>query len=151
MLSDVRFYHLQRQTLEAALPKLLERVLDRGLRVCVKVPGDDLLLELDRSLWAYEPASFLPHGTEKDENPDRQPIYLTMGDERPNDAEVLLLINAVDAPADLTPYSMCLYMFDGHDADIVSRARQDWLAFKEKASELTYWQQRPEGGWEKKA
>lgn len=151
MLDEVRFYHLQRQPLDAALPKLLERVLERGMRTVVKVPGPDLLEKLDRALWEYEPASFLPHGTADDGHKDRQPIYLTTGDERPNDADIVLLINAVSAPKDMTGVKMCLYMFDGHDTDIVARARQDWLAFKDKAENLSYWQQKSEGGWEQKA
>ncbi len=150
MLNDVRFYHLQRQSLEEALPRLLERVLERGLRICVKVPNHELLARLDECLWCYERTSFLPHGTEKDGQADRQPVYLTTDNACPNKAEVLVLINGAAMPPDLTSFSMCLYMFDGLDNDVVARARQDWLIFKEKASSLTYWQQKLEGGWEKK-
>ena len=42
-------------------------------------------------------------------------------------------------------------MFDGHDDEAVSAARQRWKAHKDSGHALTYWQQTERGGWEKKA
>ncbi|GEQ96756.1 DNA polymerase III subunit chi [Iodidimonas gelatinilytica] len=151
MVAEVRFYHLQRQTLEVAFPKLLERVLDRGLKACVRVPDPSTLESLDRALWTYDPVSFLPHGTKESGFPERQPAYLTMEDTCPNGADTLILINAAPAPQDLGGYQMCLYMFDGQDEDIVGQARADWLAWKEKTEKRSYWQQKEQGSWEQKA
>ncbi len=52
---------------------------------------------------------------------------------------------------DLGGYERLVYLFDGHDADAVARARDQWKAAKAAGCEATYWQQSPEGRWEKRA
>ncbi|RMD87400.1 MAG: DNA polymerase III subunit chi [Alphaproteobacteria bacterium] len=150
MLAEVRFYHLERQPLEAALPRLLERVHERGLSAVVKLPDVDRVERIDRVLWTYDPDSFLPHGTAAGPHPDRQPIYLTAGDERPNGASILVLADAAPEPPALDAYERCLYMFDGQDERIVEAARAAWRRFASLAGTRSYWQQKPTGGWEQK-
>lgn len=150
MLKDVRFYHLQRQPLEAVLPKLLERVLAADMRAVVKLPDEAMMDAVDQALWTYDPAAFLPHGTPAGGHAERQPVYLTTADENPNAATALVLVNAVPAPDDLGTYTRCLYMFDGQDDAIVAKARQDWKRFKTLADSVSYWQQKDRGGWEQK-
>ena len=77
---DVLFYHLERMPLEAILPKLLEKTLERGARAVVQAGSDERLQALDAHLWVYEESAFLPHGTKRDGASDRQPIYLTTGE-----------------------------------------------------------------------
>ncbi|NVJ99259.1 MAG: DNA polymerase III subunit chi [Alphaproteobacteria bacterium] len=149
-MAEIRFYHLQRQTLEQALPQLMAKVYETGQNAVVKVPGKGLLETIDKVLWDFDPASFIPHDREGCEAPAEQPIYLTTGDENPNGATILVLIDAVKA-ADTGKYDRCLYMFDGRNDTIVAAAREDWKAFKETGAEMSYWQQRDQGGWEKKA
>ncbi len=149
-LAEVRFYHLERQPVEVALPRLLERVHERGLRAVVKLPDAALLERIDRALWTYDPDSFLPHGTAASPHPAREPIYLTSGDECPNAARVLVLVEAAAEPADLAPYERCLYMFDGRDEAVLARARAAWMRFRSVADSVSYWQQKPQGGWEQK-
>jgi DNA polymerase-3 subunit chi len=149
-VAEIRFYHLQRQTLEEALPKLMERVVEAGLRAVVKLPEKGLMETINKVLWDYDPASFLPHDIEGCESPDEQVIYLTTGDDNPNAATVLVLVDAVKSP-DVAKYDRCLYMFDGRDEGIVADARADWKAFKDFGAEMSYWQQREMGGWEQKA
>jgi DNA polymerase-3 subunit chi len=52
---------------------------------------------------------------------------------------------------DLTAYTRIVYLFEGRDASAVSRARQQWTGAKAAGCDVTYWQQSPEGRWEKKA
>jgi len=42
-------------------------------------------------------------------------------------------------------------MFDGNDETAVTEARQRWKEAKAEGFEIAYWQQTPQGGWEKKA
>lgn len=149
-MTEIRFYHLQQQTLEQALPKLMEKVQEAGLRAVVKVAGPGVMDTLDKVLWDYDPGSFLAHDKEGCNNPGEQPIYLTTADENPNGATVLVLVDAVKSQA-IDQYDRCLYMFDGRNDDIVAEARRDWKTLKETAAEMSYWQQRDNGGWEKKA
>jgi DNA polymerase-3 subunit chi len=149
-VSEIRFYHLQRQTLEEALPKLMEKVFETGQKAVVKLPERGLMETIDKVLWDYDPASFLPHDMVGCDSPEEQAIYLTTADENPNGASILVLIDAVKSP-NVADYDRCLYMFDGRDEGIVAAAREDWKAFKDLGAEMSYWQQREQGGWEKKA
>lgn len=149
-MTEIRFYHLQQQTLEQALPKLMERVQEAGLRAVIKLPGNGLMETIDKVLWDYAPGSFLPHDKEGCAEPAEQPIYLTTSEENPNKATVLVLVDAVKSDA-ISRYDRCLYMFDGRNEQIVAEARKDWKSFKDLDAEMSYWQQRDSGGWEKKA
>ncbi|WP_286831245.1 MULTISPECIES: DNA polymerase III subunit chi [Kordiimonas] len=149
-MAEIRFYHLQRQTLEQALPQLMAKVYETGQNAVVKLPGKGLMETVDKVLWDFDPASFIPHDKEGCQDPSEQPIYLTTGDDNPNGAKILVLIDAVKCP-DMGAYDRCLYMFDGRDEGIVAEARADWKAFKEMGVEMSYWQQREQGGWEQKA
>ena len=70
------------------LPSLLERTLERGWRAVVQSGSAERLEALDLALWTYNDESFLPHGTARDGDPARQPIYLTLDDETQNGAGV---------------------------------------------------------------
>ena len=111
-MADIAFYHLETQGLEVAMPKLLERVISSGLKASVRIANPELLDSLNKALWSYDPLSFLPHGSKKSGNPERQPIYLSSETENQNGATVLLLVN--DAENDgFEDYERCLLMFEG--------------------------------------
>jgi DNA polymerase III subunit chi len=148
-VAEIGFYHLGTTTLDRALPKLLERALAGGFRVVVIAGSAERVDHLDAVLWTYDEASFLPHGTARDGNADRQPIWITTEDEPPpNGATMLVLTDGVRS-ARLGDYKRCLDIFDGSD-DSVAAARERWKAAKAEGHALTYWQQTA-SGWEKKA
>ncbi|HTO82001.1 MAG TPA: DNA polymerase III subunit chi, partial [Methylomirabilota bacterium] len=90
-MTEVRFYHLQRTTLEAALPPMLEKTLERGQRAVVVAGSPERVEHLTGHLWTYSERGFLPHGSARDGHADRQPVWLTAEDENPNGAQVLFL------------------------------------------------------------
>ena len=149
-MTDIGFYHLQRWPLEKALPKLLEKVLERGLRAVVIAGSEERVEALDTALWTYEQDSFLPHGSARDGNAEAQPVWLTVEDENPNGATVLVLTDGTDSPH-LDRFERCVLMFDGNDEEALAAARRRWLAYKSAGHTLTYNQQTEQGGWEKKA
>jgi DNA polymerase-3 subunit chi len=149
-LAEVLFYHLERQPLEAVLPSLLERTLERNWRAVVQAGSEERLEALDTSLWTYAEASFLAHGTKKDGFAADQPIYLTTGDDVPNGAGVKFLVDGAEATS-FSGFVRIVYLFDGHDADATARARRQWQAAKDAGCQVTYWRQSDTGRWEKKA
>lgn len=149
-MTEISFYHLEPLPLERALPKLLERVYASGLKAVIRTSDRDRAVMLDQLLWSYETDSFLPHGLASEESADLQPICLTYGEDNPNSASVLVLVDGVKAD-DIGSFDRCLDMFDGNDAAAVEAARERWRLAKEAGYETTYWQHSPEGRWEKKA
>lgn len=147
-MTDIRFYHLERQSLEQALPALLAKALEQARRVVVKAPDEADIEALDTQLWTYDPASFLPHGSARDGEAARQPVWLTTEDENPNNANVLILVRGAQS-AMLADFSLCCEMLDGRDESAVAQARARWKTYSEAGHSVTYWQQ-GEKGWEKK-
>lgn len=149
-MTDVLFYHLERHPLERVLPSLLQKTLERGWKAVVRSGSDEHIDALDLALWTFQEESFLPHGTKKDGNSDLQPIYLTSGEEVPNGAGVLFLVDGAGT-TDYQSFVRVVHLFDGNDADALAGARGQWKSAKAANCSVTYWQQNQQGRWEKKA
>ncbi|MFC7050629.1 DNA polymerase III subunit chi [Emcibacter nanhaiensis] len=149
-MTDISFYHLQRQSLNQALPKLLQKVLERGHRAVVITGNKEMMEELDQVLWSFDPASFLPHGSKGYKWADSQPVYISTEMENPNKADVLVLTDGCKME-DFDGFARVLEMFDGTDPEKVQAARERWTAYKSSGHTLTYWQQTEAGGWSQKA
>ena len=153
-MTEIRFYHLERATLERALPTMLERVLDRGQRALVLLGSKERVEALNTHLWTYKPDSFLPHGMASDGFPEAQPILLAAEETAPagpapNAADVLFLADGARV-ADVTPFKLCVELFDGANEAAVATARERWRDYKAAGHALTYWRQ-TDKGWQKEA
>lgn len=149
-MTELLFYHLERQPLEAALPGLLQRSLDRGWRVVVKVGSEERLEALNAHLWSFDDASFLPHGSTADGNAADQPIWLTTGDDNPNGATVRFLVDGASTD-DYAGYVRIVFIFDAADQEAVAKARAAWKAATGSTHDATYWRQDDRGRWTKQA
>jgi len=147
-VSEIGFYHLKTTPLERALPRLLERALKDGYRVLVMAGSNERVEYLNQLLWTYDEASFLPHGSARDGNAERQPIFLTAGEGNPNRATMLVLVDGVQGAA-LESFTRICDMFDGNDETAVAEARQRWREAKAAGHTLTYWEQ-TQSGWVKR-
>ena len=148
-MSEIRFYHLQNQPLEQALPALLAKAYENGHKILVKAPADKIEV-LNEALWTFRADSFLPHGNAKDGQGEDQPIWITDNDENPNGADVLILTHNLESPH-MGDFKLCCEIFDGRIDEDVQAARSRWSTYKEQGLTLTYWQQTAQGGWDKKA
>lgn len=147
---EIRFYHLQRSGVEDTLPPLLEKALARGMRAVVRVDGEARLNHLDEWLWTYRKDGFLPHGRDGDPHAQSHPVWLTQGDDRPNEASLLIVTDG-HLPPEGHPYALICDVFDGRFEATVEAARGRWKAYRERGGALSYWQQTAGGGWERKA
>ena len=150
-MTEILFYHLQRQPIERVLPQLLEKSLERGWRVVVQAASDERIDALDAHLWTYRDDSFLAHGTDREAEAPMQPVLLTAQDHNPNGASVRFLIDGAPVPADAASYQRIVLLFDGEDDDAVAAARTRWTEVKAQGFEATYWQADENGRWQKKA
>lgn len=150
-MAEILFYHLQTRPLEAVLPPLLEKSLERGWKVVVETGSAERVEFLDAHLWTYRDDSFLPHGVAGARDSAEHPIVLTAGPGNPNAARVRFLVDGAELPADPESYERLVLMFDGNDEDAVGAARGQWQLAKAKGFEATYWQQTANGRWERKA
>ena len=150
-MAEVYFYHLEGRPLDAVLPVLLAKSVERGWRAVVQAGSAERVEALDTLLWTYADESFLAHGTAADGFAERQPIFLTADGGNPNGAAVRFLVDRAAPPADLSAYERVVLIFDGGDPDALADARSHWKALKAAGHAVTYWQQNERGGWDKKA
>ncbi|MCS6759677.1 MAG: DNA polymerase III subunit chi [Candidatus Devosia euplotis] len=148
-MTDVLFYHLEARPLEAVLPQLLEKTLDRGWRAVIEVGSNERAEALDAHLWAYRDDSFLGHGLAGAETDPYQPILIATATDNPNGAVCRFFVDRA-VPQSTQGYERLVYMFSGHDPDAVAEARLAWRALKD-TGQLTYWQQEADGRWIKKS
>ncbi|WP_181706874.1 DNA polymerase III subunit chi [Chthonobacter rhizosphaerae] len=150
-MTEVLFYHLENRPLEAVLPALLQKTLERGWTAVVQAGSAERLEALDTHLWTFTDESFLPHGTAADGFEAEQPVFLTTDDANPNGAAVRFLVDRAPPPLDPAAYQRLVLVFDGGDPDALAEARAAWKRLKADGHEVTYWQQTARGGWERKA
>jgi DNA polymerase-3 subunit chi len=135
------------------LPGLIERTLERGWRALVKAESADRASALDTLLWTYDDQTFLPHAQVGDGNAKRQPVLITTEDANANGADVLFLVGGAEPPAwngeGANALTRIVLMFDGRDADSLTRARGAWKDAKAAGHDATYWKEMPSGKFEK--
>jgi DNA polymerase-3 subunit chi len=148
-VSEVLFYHLEARPLEAVLPQLLEKTLERGWKAIIEVGSTERAEAIDAHLWTYRDDSFLGHGMDGEGAEEHQPVLITTTTDNRNAADCRFFIDRA-VPQSADGYQRIVYMFSGHDPDAVAEARLAWKALREGNS-LTYWQQEPDGRWVKKA
>ena len=85
----------------------------------------------------------------------RQPVLITTEDENANSANVLFLVGGAEPPAwngsEVNTLTRIVLMFDGRDADSLTRARAAWKEAKAAGHDATYWKEMPSGKFEKQA
>src|ERR1700752_517428 len=125
-MTEILFYHLQRQPLERVLPTLVEKSLERGWPGGWRAAAEEPIEALDAHLWTFRDDSFLPHGTWREATVSEQPVVLTIHGDNPNGAAVRFLIDGVPVPADAAAYRRIVLIFDGEDPEAVATARERW-------------------------
>jgi DNA polymerase-3 subunit chi len=145
-MTEVWFFHLDKQPLEHVLPRIVTSSLARGWRMVIETALPDQLAKLSEMLWASEDVAFLPHGLEGDIHADRQPVWLTNKDENPNNAIVRVLLDGA-RPGDISSLNRAVLMFDGNDQQALENARTEWKRQKADGHSVSYWKQDENGKW----
>ena len=150
-MSRIDFYHLQSSDLEHTLPALLEKAYNLKKNIVVKIGTSERVAYINTLLWTYDDESFLPHGSKADGNAELQPIWLTSGDDNPNAAVLLFLVDGADYDVSkLSDFERVFYIFDGNNSDMLAHAREFWKSAKDAGYECFYWQQNEQGKWQQK-
>lgn len=148
----VDFYHLQTQTLDDVLPKLLEKALGVSPKILVKIGTPERVEFINSLLWTYNDTSFLPHGSKKDGNAELQPIWLTSDNDNPNHAKIVFWVDGAESKIEeLEGVERILNIFDGNQETALTQARRLWKELKTAGYEVYYWQQDHNQHWQQKA
>jgi DNA polymerase III subunit chi len=145
-MTEVWFFHLDKQPLEHVLPRIVASSLQRGWQMVVETAVPERIAKLSEMLWASEDVAFLPHGFEGEAHPDRQPVWLTGSNENPNNATVRVLLDGAKL-GDISAMKRAVLMFDGNDQQALESARQEWKRQKTDGHSVSYWKQDENGKW----
>ena len=151
MAVDIGFYHCTRAPAVEVAARLTAKAHEAGQRLLLlAAPGQ--IDALDRLLWTFDAASFLPHGRAGNAEDPEQPVLLAerLEGAPPNGARLLLLVDT-GLPAGFDGFERVLNLFeDGTPAH--ERARADWKALQAREGVTrSYWQQKEQGGWDRRA
>ena len=148
-MTRVDFYHLQKQTLDEVLPKLLSKAYETKEKIVVKIGTAERVEFLNSHLWTFNDESFLPHGSKKDGFGEQQPIWLTSDNDNPNHAAFLFLVDGAEVETkQAAEFTRIFNIFDGNDENALNQARQLWKTYKDAGFDVKYWQQNERCGWE---
>ena len=150
-MTETFFYHLERRSLEDALPGMVEKSLARGWRALIRTESAERSDALDSLLWSYDDQSFLPHAQTGDGDSTHQPVLITVEDANLNRAEIVFYVGGAQPGdwADLGGLARIVLLFDGRDAAALAAARDAWKAAKGVGHDVTYWKESPSGKFEK--
>lgn len=143
-MAEIGFYHLTRTSVDQALPALLGRTLEAGRRAVLRCGDAQRVKAMDEALWRSTDPLWLPHGSAAMGHGALQPIWLTAGEDVPNRATYLFLIDGVNCP-DAAAFERVFDLFDGGDPEAVEAARQRWTVAREAGHTLVYWRQQAKG------
>lgn len=150
-MSRIDFYHLQRQTLDDVLPKLIEKAYEQKKNIKILIGNDERVEFLNNLLWTCGDEKFIPHGTKKDGFSEMQPIYLSSDVENPNNALFLFVVDDADINIHkIDSFERIFYIFDGNSEYSLNKARNIWKNIKNTSNELYYWQQDNNNKWHQK-
>ena len=134
-------------SVEKTLISLLTKIFQEGQRAVVWLPTDRIE-DINQLLWTEPAHSFLPHGSDKDGNLDKQPIALTSKEGNPNNAQCLVLVQADTLPLKET-FERIAYVFPIQSTGAQTKAQQLKIE-AQQAGHMTYlWTQDASGKWKK--
>ena len=151
-MSEVLFYHLERRTLDDALPGLVEKTIARGWRAVIRAESAERAEAIDNRLWTYNDHTFLPHAQTGDGKAERQPVLITVEETSANNPDVLFVVGGARPPDwnAVNSLARVVLMFDGRDPAALETARAAWKDAKAAGHDVTYWKEN-NGRWEKQA
>lgn len=86
-------YKTPRESLAKTFCLLAEKCYVSSFKAYVIADNEDSVQELDKILWTYSRKNFIPHATNKDPLPHKQPILISDKVDFNQEAQILILVN----------------------------------------------------------
>jgi DNA polymerase III subunit chi len=137
-------YKLSTTPFAKSFPKLIETIVRKNHRVKILCQHEEEMWYWDKILWSASQLSFIPHGTERDDNPGLQPVLLTCDSSTNlNNAEVLFSNTALE-PSAISAFKIVVSMLP--ETEEIAKIDQLIQFFNTIADSVTVFQER-NGVW----
>ena len=152
-------YQTTQNQLSRTFCQLAEKCYYSDLKTNVFTTNQDYSQSLDGVLWTYSKKNFIPHATNTDPLPEKQPIYITHNIEEYNQAEIIIFINAtkpiiletISKQSKIRPQNLqkILFLFD--EVQKIQSSEINTLLDKSyiKDFEINSFLQTKQGSWQK--
>jgi len=95
-MQQFSLYYALSAAIDKTVCTLTGKSYERNLRMVILVSNLEAQENLNKTLWTYSQKEFIPHGSNLDPLPSSQPVYITDKLERPNEADMLIIVNSDD-------------------------------------------------------
>jgi DNA polymerase III subunit chi len=125
-MAEVWFYHLDRQPVEAVLPRILAGLMQRGDKVCVQFADATRVEEFSRVLWGYEDAAFIAHGIDGEDVTPHHTLCLTAQAGNPIAASIAAFVDGT-MPDELDGLARAMVFLSASDDNALLLApKREW-------------------------
>lgn len=146
----VRFYQLDRGSVERTWASLLERIHANNLRACLVASNPEQAARLDDYLWTFSPDSFLPHGSCNGPEAADHPLIICMEPKDGNGATVLVLVHGGFVET-FAQFDMVLDFVTDLTPEGLQASRERYRKYRELGCCMEYWVRTRDSGWQLKS
>lgn len=144
---EYNFYSVIPENLPSSVARLSEKAYLSGEHATLFAEDPEYLELLDKVLWTFSSAAFIPHGTEDIGHPEQQAVWLTTSCENRNNSSIAILVNSFEvANWEDLHFSKIIFMFSDH---LSQSAINLFELLQKNHGSVNYWNQTPKG-WVKK-
>jgi DNA polymerase-3 subunit chi len=112
--------------------RLADKAFQRGHRIFINATDEAQATELNKLLWSFRPASFLPHGLHGQEHSEI--IAIGWGQE-PNNHNDLLINLQLEIPSFFSRFARVAEVVT-QEPDSLAALRKSWTFYKERGYQL---------------
>jgi DNA polymerase-3 subunit chi len=112
--------------------RLADKAFQRGHRIFINATDEAQATELNKLLWSFRPASFLPHGLHGQEHSET--IAIGWGQE-PNNHNDLLINLQLEIPSFFSRFARVAEVVT-QEPDSLAALRKSWTFYKERGYQL---------------
>lgn len=145
-MTKISFYQVKTITLEKALIQILNKAYLAKINTLVVTGSSDRTEMLDDLLWTFDKESFLPHGTLRDPEPQKQAILICDNIDNQNSATLLVLVDGTYIEL-VNDFDRCIDIFDGRIAEQIDEAENRILKRSNQGHEINKFEQDNNGKW----
>ena len=150
-MKHIGFYQLGKATVNDAVLMLVQKALVTDKKMLIFCPKPSAAA-IDDALWSHDQNSWLPHGLDAAMGAELASVWVCSDmTSNPIDADYVMLLHGAE-PDSWAGFTRGFVVFDGKSDAQLQQARLQWQKWKSLSeTELGYFAQTADGGWEKKA
>ncbi len=149
-------YKTTNDSLTKTFCQLAQKCYNSSLNTCVITDNEQLTEELDRTLWTFSKKFFIPHATDKDPIPEKQPIFITNSIINPNCSSLLIVVNPstesllkiISEPEFLIKINKVLIIFDNDDIINFHHIKNIFIKSHLQITSIDFFQRNINGSWQ---